>query len=279
MIKMKNRFLIGEMSKLHNTSIKTLRYYDEIGLFEPIEIDENNGYRYYSTEQFEQLNTINYLKALGLSLKEIKVQLENRDIEYFLKLLKKQKEITENKIKELELIRSRFENRIKELDQARRIKELEVVIIKHLQERKIVSLKEKICSEPELELSLRKLENISNKDSSIFIGGVGLTVAIHNIKKMKFNEYNSIFILLEEDLVDTKLVTTLQQSEYACIYYRGNHNDSPKYYRILLDYIDKNGLQIIGDSIERTIIDQFISKNKEDYLTEIQIPVAKLTLQ
>ncbi|WP_028399785.1 MerR family transcriptional regulator [Ectobacillus panaciterrae] len=276
---MKNRFLIGEMSKLHNTSIKTLRYYDEIGLFEPIEIDENNGYRYYSTEQFEQLNTINYLKALGLSLKEIKVQLENRDIEYFLKLLKKQKEITENKIKELELIRSRFENRIKELDQARRIKELEVVIIKHLQERKIVSLKEKICSEPELELSLRKLENISNKDSSIFIGGVGLTVAIHNIKKMKFNEYNSIFILLEEDLVDTKLVTTLQQSEYACIYYRGNHNDSPKYYRILLDYIDKNGLQIIGDSIERTIIDQFISKNKEDYLTEIQIPVAKLTLQ
>ena len=60
---MKNRFSIGEMSKLHNTTIKTLRYYDEIGLLEPIQIDENNGYRYYSTEQFEQLNIINYLNV------------------------------------------------------------------------------------------------------------------------------------------------------------------------------------------------------------------------
>jgi len=56
---MKNRFSIGEMSILHNVPVKTLRYYDEIGLFKPIEVDSNNRYRYYSTEQFEQLNTIN----------------------------------------------------------------------------------------------------------------------------------------------------------------------------------------------------------------------------
>jgi len=40
---MKIRFTIGEMAKLHNTQIKTLRYYDEIGVFKPIEVDENNG--------------------------------------------------------------------------------------------------------------------------------------------------------------------------------------------------------------------------------------------
>ncbi|UZM97938.1 MerR family transcriptional regulator [Lysinibacillus sp. MHQ-1] len=31
--------------------------------------DKNNGYRYYSTEQFEQLNTIHYLKELGFFIK------------------------------------------------------------------------------------------------------------------------------------------------------------------------------------------------------------------
>lgn len=38
------------MAKLHNTTIKTLRYYDEIGLWKPIQININNGYRYYSTD-------------------------------------------------------------------------------------------------------------------------------------------------------------------------------------------------------------------------------------
>jgi len=88
---MKNKFTIGEISKLHNIPVKTLRYYDEIGLFKPIEINEKTGYRYYSIEQFEHLNTINYLKYLGIPLKEIKEHLDRRNIDLFLDLLKKQK--------------------------------------------------------------------------------------------------------------------------------------------------------------------------------------------
>ncbi len=80
---MKNRFSIGEMAKLHNTTIKTLRYYDEIGLLKPIDTDPNNGYRYYSTEQFEQLNTIQYLKEIGFTLKEIKRHLDHRILMVF----------------------------------------------------------------------------------------------------------------------------------------------------------------------------------------------------
>lgn len=269
---MKNRFSIGEMAKLHNTTIKTLRYYDEIELLKPIQIDINNGYRYYSTEQFEQLNTIHYLKELGFSLKEIKEHLEQRDIDSFLDLLEKQKELTENKIRELERVNRRFQNRINDIKLARRIEKLGVPTIEHLKERTIVRLMEKISSEPELEVSLRQLENMSNMNSSIFIGGVGLSVSMSNIKGTKFDEYNSIFILVEED-IKSSLVETLQEGKYACINYRGNHNDSPQYYRVLLNCIKENGLQIIGDSIERTLIDQYISKNKEDYLTEIQIPV------
>ncbi|WP_251397272.1 MerR family transcriptional regulator [Metabacillus litoralis] len=270
---MKNLFTIGEMAKLHNMTMKTLRYYDQIGLLEPIQIDESNGYRYYSTEQFEQLNTIQYLKKLGFSLKEIKSHLDHRDITGFLDLLEKQKKLTEKKIKELERVNRRFQQRINDIKLAQEIIELEVVKIVEIKERKIVRLVEKIHSEPEMEVSLRQLENLANMNSSIFIGGVGLTVDINDLKNQRFDKYNSIFILTEDEDIQSPLLTTFQKGTYASIYYRGDHTNSFQYYKILLDYIQRNDLQIIGDAIERTIIDHYISKNKEDYLTEIQIQV------
>lgn len=274
-IKLKNRFSIGELAKLHNTTIKALRYYDEIDLLKPIHTDGNNGYRYYSTEQFEHLNTIHYLKELGFSLKEIKGHLDHRDIDSFLNLLEEQKRLTEEKIKELTRINHRFQNRIKDIKLARESKELGIPFIKEKKARKIVRLMERISSEPELEVSLRRLERQSNRSSSIFIGGVGLTVSINDLVINNFNQYNSIFILAEEDDIQGPLVSTLPEGKHACIFYNGNHSDSPEHYRSLLKFIRDNGFEVNGDSIERTIIDHYISRSKEDYLTEIQIPIKR----
>lgn len=80
---MKTQFQIGEMAAINHTTIKTLRYYDQIGLFEPRYVDPHTGYRYYEAEQFERLNTIQYLKTMGLSLREIQVHLDNRSIDDF----------------------------------------------------------------------------------------------------------------------------------------------------------------------------------------------------
>ncbi|WP_242854467.1 MerR family DNA-binding transcriptional regulator [Oxobacter pfennigii] len=38
-------------SKLGKTTIKTLRYYDEVGLLTPAYVNEENGYHYYATDQ------------------------------------------------------------------------------------------------------------------------------------------------------------------------------------------------------------------------------------
>ena len=87
---MQNRFSIGEMSRLMNVPIKTLRYYDEIGLFKPVEVNRDTGYRYYSTEQFEQLDIIKYLRLLGAPLAEIAAHFTQLRVENFLQLLKRQ---------------------------------------------------------------------------------------------------------------------------------------------------------------------------------------------
>lgn len=69
-------YKIGKFSKLVNVPVKTLRYYDEINLFKPQEIDLFSGYRYYSEKQIDDLEVILSLKEVGFSLEEIKKILE-----------------------------------------------------------------------------------------------------------------------------------------------------------------------------------------------------------
>jgi len=64
-------FKIGDLSKITNISVKTIRYYEEENLIHPIEVDRWTGYRYYDDSSIRKLSEIIYLKDLGFSLKEI----------------------------------------------------------------------------------------------------------------------------------------------------------------------------------------------------------------
>ena len=72
-------FKIGEFSRLSQVSVQALRYYDELGLLKPSTIDRFTGYRFYSLDLLPRLNRILALKALGLSLDEIRALLD-RDV-------------------------------------------------------------------------------------------------------------------------------------------------------------------------------------------------------
>src|SRR5215468_6149372 len=64
-------FKIGEFSKMVQVPVPTLRYYDQVGLLKPIEVDRFTGYRYYSASQLPRLHRILALKGLGFSLEQI----------------------------------------------------------------------------------------------------------------------------------------------------------------------------------------------------------------
>ena len=59
-------FSIGDVAKLFHLSVSSLRHYEAAGLLQPEWVDPQTGYRYYSTRQFEVLNTIRYLRALDM---------------------------------------------------------------------------------------------------------------------------------------------------------------------------------------------------------------------
>lgn len=67
---MKNDLLsIGEASKLKGVSVKSLRYYEKLGILVPAYVDPNSGYRYYSTNQMIDLDVIIICIELGIPLK------------------------------------------------------------------------------------------------------------------------------------------------------------------------------------------------------------------
>lgn len=276
---MKNKFSIGQMSKLHNIPVKTLRYYDEIDLFKPIEVNPENGYRYYSIEQFKLLDIIQYLKVLGVPLAEIKKQTSNRDINELIHTLHEHKRITEKKIQELEMAKQKLEARIHEFEEAKKITNIGIPFTKHLPERNIIQLQETISSFFELEISLRKLKQQYPHFASIFIGKVGLTVSENYVHQESFLKYSSIFLILEEtekeEVMEGIDTTSLPEGTYACLYFRGGHKEAPPYFDVLHDFIKEKNYTIKGDFIIRTIIDQFISNNEDEFLAEIQVWIDK----
>lgn len=80
-------FKIGEFSKLTQVTIRMLRYYDEMGLLKPAEIDSWTGYRMYSVEQIPILNKIIYLRDSGFNIAEIAVILNQHDDAFIVKQL------------------------------------------------------------------------------------------------------------------------------------------------------------------------------------------------
>lgn len=72
-------YKIKEFSKITKTSVRTLRYYDEIDLFKPEYVDFYSGYRYYNDNQIGIMRKINTLKKFDLSLEEIKNYLNMDD--------------------------------------------------------------------------------------------------------------------------------------------------------------------------------------------------------
>ncbi|MCY7758130.1 MerR family transcriptional regulator [Bacillus inaquosorum] len=102
---MSNNFLtIGQLAKRTGVTIRTLRYYDKIGLLQPSDYNEG-GHRLYSFKDLKRLQQIQSLKFIGFSLKDISdflvaEQIEKRDITHTIMFKKKQLLAEQEKIQQ-----------------------------------------------------------------------------------------------------------------------------------------------------------------------------------
>ncbi len=71
---------IGDFSRMTHLSVKALRHYHELGLLEPVRIDDTSGYRYYEPEQVPVAQVIRRFRDLGMPLEQVKAVLEAPDV-------------------------------------------------------------------------------------------------------------------------------------------------------------------------------------------------------
>ncbi|MBR2706005.1 MAG: MerR family transcriptional regulator [Mogibacterium sp.] len=75
-------FSIGEVSRITGVHIKSLRYYDRIGVFTPSYTDENTGYRYYSFDQLQNILAVRTCLDSGIALNNLESYMQNGVIDY-----------------------------------------------------------------------------------------------------------------------------------------------------------------------------------------------------
>lgn len=95
------RYKIKEFAVLAGVSVRTLHYYDEIGLLKPEFVEEYNGYRFYSEKSLERMQEIMFYRELDFSLKDIMLILSSPDYDKPSALIK-QRELLELKLKHTE---------------------------------------------------------------------------------------------------------------------------------------------------------------------------------
>ena len=120
---------IGEFSHLCQVSVKTLRYYDEIGLLRPAEVDRFTNHRYYALSQLPRIHRILALKELGLSLDQIRKMLNDELAESELRgMLRLQEAEVQQELREAQQRLERVRFHLKMIETEHIMSELNVVM-------------------------------------------------------------------------------------------------------------------------------------------------------
>lgn len=269
-------FRIGEFSRLSRVTVKTLRYYDEIGLLKPAEVDRFTGYRYYSVDQLSRLNRILALKDLGLSLEQIARFLDEElsadQLRGMLRL--KQAEI-QQRVGEEQARLARVAARLRQIEQEGKMTRQEVVI-KKMEPLKVAALRDIILTYDAQGPIWEELV-VFLKQQGVKSTGPCLTI-YHD------TEYRERDVDVEAcEPVDASLpdhprikVRELPAVEtMASVIHEGSYDNFNETYTALLTWIEANGYRIIGPNREVYLRGAESGSDPTGYVTEVQFPVEK----
>lgn len=267
-------FYIGEFSQMSKTTIKTLHYYDRIGLLRPEQIDVLTGYRIYTSKQLLRLHYIQSLRQAGLSIDEVRRVVKGASIE---PILEDRKIQTQRELKKYE-------------DQLARIH----FIQSHLNEEYCMNYQATIKEVPAHIVFTKRLTVPDHAAYFEVIPAIGRAVRVTNpslecakpeycyisyldteYKETDINiEYNEAVLhkgveaegIFFRDITPATVVSVLHKGPYANLL---------QAYAYAMDWVEKNGYTV-ADMPRESYIDGIWNKQEEsEWLTEIQVPITK----
>ncbi len=267
-------YRIGDFSKLTKTSIKALRYYEDVGLLKPEFKDPVNMYRFYSSKQLIKLHQIHAYRQAGLSIEEIKKIFNGHNS---LDILEQRKTMLCNEM-------SHINSQISQIE----------FILSGKEEESIMKYSVIVKQTPECIVYYKEMNITSYDDYFTEIPKIGEEVTKANPDlKCLIPEYCFIRYLdgeyKEKDFrieyceavekmgneTETIKFKKIDSVTAACVLHKGPYSDLRKAYAFIMDWVEKNDYKI-SESPRESYIDGIWNKeDPKEWLTEIQIPIVK----
>ena len=264
---------IGEFSSLSQTSITTLRHYDELGLLKPLHVDADTGYRYYSASQLPRLHRILALKDLGFPLERVAEALDEG--------------VNADAIKGMLLLRHvEQEQRVgEETERLHRLKALlhlieqegkmtSDVVLKEIGPQWIVSLREGIPAYRSIGQLFGKLYGSLGQ-----LGGQGTGVALLHDTDFREQDVDAevgVYLKHEVQVLEPLKCYQLPSVTVASVVHHGAFDHIAEAYADLLRWIETNQYRPAGPTREIFLhITAPVSREDQSNVTEIQVPVEK----
>lgn len=267
---------IGDFSRLNQVSIKTLRYYDKLGLLVPSHVDESTGYRYYSVEQITRLNRILAFKEIGFSLNEITMALDTNLTPEMLVNLLEAKKISINTLIEMERSKvSRIEAFIKILiEEVNPMKNQ--VVLKETPALKAASLRDTVANYSAQGVLWNELfQYIESKNIKVLVP----CIAIYHDEGYKDQDVDiEVVAAVTEYGTETNRIKFKELpavKEMACLIHEGSYEKLISSYNVISKWIAENHYDITGPGRECHLKGPWNEPNPDQWVTEIQLPVSK----
>lgn len=267
---------IGDFSKLSRVSVKTLRYYDEMGLLKPVSVDRFTGYRLYEYSQLSVLNRILALKELGFSLEEIGHLLDDGlSVEQMRGMLKLRETEARQRVREEAQRLERIESWLRQIEQEKVMSKYDV-IMKKVEAVKVASVRDVVPLPSEQGGLWGELEGylamnrVRPKDACF---------TLYHDDEFKERDWDlEVCEPIESDLSESKRVKvrTLPAASLACTLHNGPFVTIGEAYNALGKWITDNDYRITGPCREVYLKPAHNgSQTDPETVTEIQFPVEK----
>lgn len=287
-------YSIGDMSVMCNVPIKTLRYYDEIGLLEPTYRNTENKYRYYLEDQMLTLYIIRKLKGFGFSLEEIKKLVYSSDVKILreslsdkLESISKEIELMKNQYVEVSFLLERLNQSNDFLNCFHHDQELSSDLLKDTDTIRVEEIPLSNC------VFTRRIEknyqnayvsigrwfeifDLVTKQKMTPIGAITLTYHNNPLEQFFKNDCDLEVSVSVYGGQNSSYFKTFGGFEAVTAMHMGSHSKIIDTHIKAIKWINQNNYEIDGLISEEFIISPIDVKNENEYLTKIVIPVKKL---
>jgi effector-binding domain-containing protein len=268
-------YKIGDFSKISRVSVKTLRYYADIGLLPPAQVDPFTGYRYYDLDQLAGLNRILVLKGLGFSLEEIGMLLA-ADVSpsQLREMLEARRREVKGRIEEEQARLESLEARLRMLTGENLMATLDVNL-KTVEPMAVIAIRETLPNYGAVGRLYGELFAYLQAQSTQPVAPPLLIVHDEEFREADVDVEAAFPVgtqLAGNQRIECK---TLPGGQFASVIYQGAYEEIGLAYQALMDWIQANGYTIAGPNREIYLKGPESGGSPSEYVTEVQFPAEK----